>query len=70
MHRDFLCAPALFHLQEETGEDGTADAVPGAADGTGEYSEGLGGEEVAGKHSGQACVLHTDLDGDGTFLRL
>ena len=62
--------PLFFRLQEQSGEDGAADAVPGAGDGAGQDGEGLCGKEGAGKHGGQSGVLHAHLDGDGALLGL
>ena len=58
----------LFHLQEDACEDGTADTVPGTADGARQYGKRLGSEEVAGKDGGKSCVLHTHLNADGALL--
>lgn len=57
-----------FPTQEEGGEDGATDAVPGAGDGAGEHGEGLCGEEGAGEDGGKTGILHADFDGDGTLL--
>ena len=54
--------------EEESGEDGAADGVPGATDGAGEHRERLGSEESAGKDGGQTSVLHAYLDRDGALL--
>ena len=42
--------------------------MPSTADGARKNGKWLGGEEVAGKHCGETCILHTHLDGDGTLL--
>jgi len=60
----------FIDAQEETCKNGSADAMPGAADGTGQYGEGLGSEEGASKNGGKSCVLHAYLDADGALLGL
>ena len=55
-------------FQIDSCKDGAGNAVPGAADGARQYSEGLGCEEVAGKYRGKTGVLHSYLNTDGTLL--
>ena len=42
--------------------------MPSTTDGARKHGERLCGKEVASEHSGKTGVLHTHLDGDGTFL--
>ena len=56
-------------MQEESRQQGTGDAVPGAGDGAGQHCQGLGGEEGACQHRGQSGVLHPHFDGQGPLLR-
>ena len=58
----------MVPFQIDSGKDGAGNAVPGAADGARQYSEGLGCEEVAGKYRGKTGVLHSYLNTDGTLL--
>lgn len=58
----------MIPLQVDACEDGARDAMPGTADGARKNGKWLGGEEVACKHCGKSCILHTHLDGDGTLL--
>ena len=52
-----------FLAGKDVGQDGAADAVPGAGDGAGYYGHGVGGhEERHCKVGAQTCVLHADLD--------
>ena len=60
----------FVEAQEETCEDGTADAMPGARDGARQYGERLSSEEIACQYGGQTSVLHTNFDRDGTLLGL
>jgi hypothetical protein len=43
-------------------KDCTRDGVPCATYCTGEYCQGLSGEERSGKNRSQTSVLHTDFD--------
>jgi hypothetical protein len=60
--------PRLLESQEQSGEDGAADAMPGTADGARQYGKGLGGKEITGENGCQSGVLHTHLNADGAFL--
>ena len=58
----------MVPFQIDSGKDGAGNTVPGAADGARQYSERLGGEEVARKNRGKTGVLHSYLDTDGALL--
>ena len=64
-------------MREDSGEDGSANGMVGAADGARYYAEGgfrvdgevlRVGKECAGEDCCHACVLHADFDGNGALL--
>ena len=73
----FLCFFLFIQVCEDSGEDGSANGVVGAADGAWDHAEGgfrvngeilRVGKECASEDGGHACVLHADFDGNGALL--